>query len=98
MPMAQPRVKQQPPSGPYISILVHLLGLVFIFSPSLAFIGRAALFCVAWVSADASVIRVYSRGSLPFPFPRPLPLHVRGVEERFISQSLTLLLVGRTGW
>ena len=29
---------------------------------------------------------------------RPLPLHVRGIEERFISQSLTLLLVGRAGW
>jgi hypothetical protein len=31
-------------------------------------------------------------------FPRPLPLHIRGIEERFISQSLTLLLVGRAGW
>ena len=40
----------------------------------------------------------YSRGGLPLPCPRPLPLHVRGIEERFISQSLTLLLVGRTGW
>ena len=29
---------------------------------------------------------------------RPLPLHVGGIEERFISQSLTLLLVGRAGW
>ena len=31
-------------------------------------------------------------------FPRPLPLHFRGIEARFISQSLTLLLVGRAGW
>jgi len=31
-------------------------------------------------------------------FPRPLSLHFRGIEARFISQSLTLLLVGRAGW
>ena len=31
-------------------------------------------------------------------FPRPLLLHFRGIEARFISQSLTLLLVGRAGW
>jgi hypothetical protein len=31
-------------------------------------------------------------------FPRPLSLHFGGIEARFISQSLTLLLVGRAGW
>ena len=31
-------------------------------------------------------------------FTRPLYLHFRGIEARFISQSLTLLLVGRAGW
>jgi len=30
-------------------------------------------------------------------FPRPLSLHFGGIEARFISQSLTLLLVGRAG-
>jgi len=60
--------------------------------------GRAALFCVAWVCADASVIRSCTWGGFALPYPRPSPLHVRGVQERFISQSLTLLLLGRTGW
>ena len=32
-------------------------------------------------------------------FPRPLPLHVRSIEDAFFSsQSLTVLLVGRAGW
>ena len=141
-------------SGPYLSILVYLLGLVFIISSSLGFIsllllflhalafiflvtrsfilpvfsfsflgtcrpvqhgqysvlvmrlsacspfGLAALFCVAWVGTDASVsIMVFREFCIrASQSPRPLPLHVRGIEERFVSQSLTLLLVGRAGW
>ena len=62
--------------------------------------GLAALICVPWVGADASVSIMFFwefclRASQS---PRPLPLHVRGIEERFVSQSLTLLLVGRAGW
>ena len=63
--------------------------------------GRAALFYVAWVCADASVIRSSSRGDLALPYPRPSPLHVRGVQERFISQSRVIDLAPRgeaTGW
>ena len=138
-------------SGLCLSILVYLLGLIFVFSSSLVSFfyfsmllllffrslvrlaslsslffqsgtspwhelcysavvwrrsawsrssrfGRAALFCVAWVCAAASVIRSCSMGGLALPYPRPSPLHVRGVQERFISQSLTLILVGRKGW
>ena len=73
-------------------------GLAALCLVSQLWFGRAALFCVAWVCADASVIRSCSRGGLALPYPRPSPLNVQGVQERFISQSLTLLLVGRTGW
>ena len=62
--------------------------------------GLAALFCVAWVGADSSVSIMFFREFCirASQSPRPLHLHVRGIEERFVSQSLTLLLVGRTGW
>ena len=60
--------------------------------------GPTALFCGARVSADASVNwhRVLARVL-------HLSSHVhcfsaRSIEERFISQSSTLLLVGRAGW
>jgi len=60
--------------------------------------GRAALFCVTWVSADASVnSRSFQREScIPVPTSTASPL--RGVEERFVSQSSTWLLVGKAGW
>ena len=45
--------------------------------------GRAALFCVAWVCADASVIRSCSTGGLALPYPRPSSLHFRDVQVRF---------------
>ena len=60
--------------------------------------GRAALFCVTWVSADASVnSRSFQREScIPVPTSTASPL--RGIEERFVSQSSTWLLVGKAGW
>ena len=116
-------------SGLYLSILVYLLGLIFVFSSSLAFIslafishfsmllllffrslvrsaslsslfsirarrrgawavrrgglaalslgsrfGRAALFCVAWVCADARVVRSCSIGGIALRYPRPSSL------------------------
>ena len=64
--------------------------------PSLAALGLVARRSPA--SPGARVIRSCSMGGLALPYPRPSPLHVRGVQERFISQSLTLLLLGRTGW
>jgi len=139
-------------SGLCLSILVYLLGLIFVFSSSLvsffyfsmllllffrslvrlaslsslfSFLGTcrrvqhgqysalvmrlsdacspfglAALFCVAWVGADAIVSIMFFRDFCirASQSPRPLPLHVRGKEERLVSQPLTLLLVGRTGW
>jgi len=45
--------------------------------------GRAALFCVAWVCADARVVRSCSMGGLALRYPRPSSLHVRDVQERF---------------
>ena len=61
--------------------------------------GLAALFCVAWVGADARVSIMFFREFCICASQSscPLPLHVRGIEERFVSQSLTSLLVGRTG-
>ena len=79
--------------GPY-SVLVMRLSACSPF-------GITALFCVAGVGADASVSIMFFREfwiRRASQSPRPLPLHVRGIEERFVSQSLTLLLVGRTGW
>ena len=62
--------------------------------------GFEALLCVAWDGADAiGRYNVLWGSCLRAPqFPRPLLLHFRGIEARFISQSLTLLLVGRAGW
>ena len=140
-------------SGLCLSILVYLLGLIFVFSSSLVSFfyfsmllllffrslvrlaslsslfslfghvspcsarwpvlrrvvlrrsacspfGLAALFCVAWVGADASVSIMFFREFCirASQSPRPLPLHVRGIEERFVSQSSTWLLVGKAGW
>jgi len=45
--------------------------------------GRAALFCVAWICADARVIRSCSMGGLALPYPRPSSLHFRDVQVRF---------------
>ena len=56
-------------SGLYLSILVYLLGLVFIFSPSLAFIYLLLLFLYAL----AFIFSVTRSFSLPeFSFFRPL--------------------------
>ena len=50
-------------------------------------------------SAPMRVCRKCSFGSFASQSPRPLPLHVRGIEaERFVSQSSTCLLVGKAGW
>ena len=134
-------------SGLYLSILVYLLGLIFVFSSSLAFIslafishfsmllllffrslvrlaslsslfsirarrrgtwavlrgGLAALCLVSQLSVrsrgallrrlglrrwpDARVIRSCSMGGLALPYPRPSPLHVQDVQERFSVPS-----------
>ena len=49
-------------------------------------------------SAPMRVCRKCSFGSFAAQSPRPLPLLVRGIEERFVSQSSTWLLVGKAGW
>ena len=74
--------------------------LVMRLSDACSPFGLAALFCVAWVGADAIVSIMFFRDFCirASQSPRPLPLHVRGIEERFVSQSLTLLLLGRAGW
>ena len=75
------------------SVLVSRLSACSLF-------GFEALLCVAWDGADAiGRYNVLWGSCLRAPqFPRPLLLHFRGIEARFISQSLTLLLVGRAGW
>ena len=42
--------------------------------------GRAALFCVAWVCANARAIRSSSMRGLALRYPRPSSLHVRDVQ------------------
>ena len=138
-------------SGLYLSILVYLLGLNFVFSSSLAFIScfyfsflqhalafvfyrslvrlaslsslfslwlwatcrrvrmrsaprwscgalpslaalgsvarRSSVFCVAWICADARVIRSCSMGGLALPYPRPSSLHYRDVQVRFSASG-----------
>ena len=62
---------------------------------------RGAVLCRLGRRRCECVDIVFFRGScLRAPrFPRPLPLHVRSIEDAFFSsQSLTVLLVGRAGW
>ena len=54
-------------SGLYLSILVYLLGLVFVFSSSLAFIFNAFAFIF-------SVPRSFSFPEFSFFFPAPWPV------------------------
>ena len=138
-------------SGLCLSILVYLLGLIFVFSSSLAFIsllflhalafifsvtrsfslpefsffqsgtspwhdlcysavvlrrsawsrssrfGRAALFCVAWICADARVIQVIPGEVLHSLNPRPSPLHSPGVQAASVLPVIGLAPRGEDG-
>ena len=79
----------------HVQLSVLVLGL-----SACSLFGFDALFIVAWDGADTiGRYNVLWGSCLRAPqFTRPLSLHFRGIEARFISQSLTLLLVGRAGW
>ena len=52
--------------------------------------GRAALFCVAWICADARVIQVIPGEVLHSLNPRPSPLHSRGVQAASVLPVIGL--------
>ena len=59
--------------------------------------GRAALFCVAWICADARVIQVIPGEVLHSLNPRPSPLHSRGVQAASVLPVIGLAPRGEDG-
>ena len=59
--------------------------------------GRAALFCVAWICADARVFQVIPVEVLHSLTPRPSPLHSRGVQAASVLPVIGLAPRGEDG-